>query len=314
VAALPQAYEGVALLVLTQAPRSWSNLVLLLHNVLANTPTHWPLQLVLPPHLLPQLLQQPGLRRLLCPGALVEPNPKAEKRSSAETAQFVDLSQERLPSNTGNCNTTGSRLLVSLIPKSSLSLPPDRRGLLLSSWLWRSVAAEAVLVLDTPVALCGNSPKRVTDFVGHYDWVGAAWKWAKPGSVHEFGGNGALSLRNRTALLRVLSLHSPPAKGNEDMWFVARLHALSLQDPTIRLAPRSISESWAVEEIFHASPFGVYHLMRSMDDTLRGRVLDFCPEARRLFPARHEPTNTRPSSKSKNKQRGSNQNQPGVVL
>lgn len=63
--------EGCALVLLTHAPRSWSNLVMLLHNILANTPRHWPLQVVLGhtgQPLLSHMLAQPGIRRLLCPG------------------------------------------------------------------------------------------------------------------------------------------------------------------------------------------------------------------------------------------------------
>lgn len=206
--------------------------------------------------------------------------------------------------------------------------------------------------------------------------VGAAWKWAKPGSPHEWGGNGALSLRSRAVVLAVLEdfiataamsagsgaasaaavagssgLHAS-FKGNEDMWFIRRL--VELRDralaaaavntaPTatattkaavaalpagvdwaaLRLAPREASMRWATEELFNATaahataaghgagqaahavatksvksssvavlypvaPVGVYHTMRSMEDSLRAKVLAACPEAKRLFDAKHE--------------------------
>ena len=47
---------------------------------------------------------------------------------------------------------------------------------------------------------------------------------------------------------------------------------------------------WAVEELFEVgtAPMGVYHLMRSMSNNLRAKVLNYCPEAKRFFGAKHE--------------------------
>ena len=94
-------------------------------------------------------------------------------------------------------------LVLQGLPLSLESL--DRKALLLAPSLWRSIptSADRVLVFDDPTALCGNSPRSILDFV-EYDWVGAAWKWAKPNSPHEWGGNGALSLRSRSMILRLL--------------------------------------------------------------------------------------------------------------
>ena len=59
---------------------------------------------------------------------------------------------------------------------------------------------------------------------------------------------------------------------------------------TVQLAPRQVSMAWAVEEEFdeNFAPLGVYHLMRSMTNALRAKVLRYCPEAKRLFDAKHE--------------------------
>lgn len=48
---------------------------------------------------------------------------------------------------------------------------------------------------------------------------------------------------------------------------------------------------WAVEELFNATaplPLGVYHTMRSVSNELRAKVLLACPEAKRMFEAKHE--------------------------
>ena len=90
------------------------------------------------------------------------------------------------------------------------------------------------------------------------------------------------------------------------MWFVRRLvemrddeqhqHSGNFAPPwlgSIRLAPREVSMRWAAEELYDpeapfSPPVGVYHTMRSMDDKLRAKVLAACPEAKRLFDAKHE--------------------------
>jgi hypothetical protein len=77
------------------------------------------------------------------------------------------------------------------------------------------------------------------------------------------------------------------------MWFIQRLFALRQVRgaSSVRLAPRAASMAFAVEELFDdgaPTPLGVYHTMRSMDDGLRAKFLRRCPEAKRLFDAKHE--------------------------
>ena len=138
-----------------------------------------------------------------------------------------------------------------------------------------------MLVFDDPTALCGNSPHSILDFV-EYDWVGAAWKWAKPNSPHEWGGNGALSLRSRSMVLRLLDAELADAnqaaagaagvagagaagaagergeeegalhivtKANEDMWFIRQLFGKK-DEWGLKLAPKEVSRVWAVEEMY----------------------------------------------------------------
>ena len=202
-----------------------------------------------------------------------------------------------------------SRVIITPVPTEYDSL--DRRELLLSPWLWSSCLEDKVLVFDGTSALCGNSPYTVLDFV-EFDWVGAAWKWAKKGSAHEWGGNGALSLRNRTLIVYILNQHIESVtsgkakgyqgenarterrfavfKGNEDMWFVKKLFDLD-KAMGIRLANKSVSMKWAVEELFDEDqplPLGVYHVMRSLPNKLRTKVIKSCPETKRLFEVTHE--------------------------
>lgn len=174
--------------------------------------------------------------------------------------------------------------------------PLSQRALLLSVRFWRGIRHARVLFFEVgSTVLCSSAPAALDAF-GHFDWVGAAWKWAKPGSPYTVGGNGALSLRNRDALLAVLEQSRPPDKGNEDMWYVSQLAATPrLPDPVgrpPRLAPVNVSRRFAVEEVFDMgspAPVGIYHLMRTLPYANRSRLLRLCPEAKLLFPVDHDP-------------------------
>ena len=335
------AATGVAVTILLHEPNNPSNFVALLHNYLVNLPRDWRIKVITTPQAAPRLLSIKALARL------------------------VRTTDDGRGGSGGSGSGSGSRVDLVVTPPTHADL--DRRQLLLSPWLWGEALAPAghALVFDAATALCGShAGNGVEDFLD-WDWVGAAWKWAKPGTPHMLGGNGALSLRNRSLCLSVVEdavakqvktsaaaavatakqqqqQPAPPAverryvasfKGNEDMWFVKELfsratfgnvtstatatsgtidakpnskqqqqqqqkkknkpEAAAELGPIVagpRLAPRSVCMRWAVEELFEVgtAPMGVYHLMRSMSNNLRAKVLNYCPEAKRFFGAKHE--------------------------
>lgn len=178
----------------------------------------------------------------------------------------------------------------------------SKRQLMLSVALWSRVEKLAVkaLILDQASVLCGNPTMPILGFI-HYDWIGAAWKWAmEPSSPHHRGGNGAFSIRSPKHLLVLLQTQSPPPQGppNEDMWFVRRLGEWEKQgdirngvDPP-RLASYSLQTEFAVEEIpspGHITPVAIFYLMHAMAFNDRESILYRCPEAKTLFPSLHEP-------------------------
>ena len=178
---------------------------------------------------------------------------------------------------------------VDAVPLSSSISGLSQRALLLSADFWRNIRFDRVLWFEPgTTVLCASAalPLDAPAFAP-YDWVGAPWKWAKPGTPHSVGGNGALSLRNRAALVALFDGgFAPPSKGNEDMLFVRALGGTNA-----RLAPKHVSRRFAVEETYDikTTPVGVYHLMRTMPHANRSRLLDACPEAKLLFKALHDP-------------------------
>jgi hypothetical protein len=177
----------------------------------------------------------------------------------------------------------------------------SKRQLFLSVALWSRVEKLAVkaLVLDKESVLCGNPTMPILGFT-HYDWIGAAWKWAmEPSSPHHRGGNGAFSIRSPKHLVVLLQSLTPPPQGpNEDMWLVGRLGEWEKQGDIRngvvppRLASYSVQKEFAVEEIAsprHITPVAVYHLMQAMVFNDRESIVNRCPEAKTLFPSLHEP-------------------------
>ena len=62
---------------------------------------------------------------------------------------------------------------------------------------WEKVQGDRVLVFQEDSVPCSHSLQNITDFFD-YDYIGAPWSW------YPYVGNGGLSLRNRTALIRLL--------------------------------------------------------------------------------------------------------------
>jgi hypothetical protein len=158
---------------------------------------------------------------------------------------------------------------------------------------------EKVLCVDISSVLCSRPTYPVAWFVPQFDWIGAAWSWAEDlNSRHNKGGNGALSIRSPSHMLQIL-LHQQHESGNEDMWFVSKLRDWEESGeirngvPPPKLPSHHEQQLFAVEVVPSPqghTPVGIYHLMIVMDYTNRNRMIESCPEAKRLFPPLHERT------------------------
>ncbi|KAK5664201.1 hypothetical protein OQA88_417 [Cercophora sp. LCS_1] len=123
-------------------------------------------------------------------------------------------------------------------------------------WLYETYLAPAewLLVFQTDSMLCANSRKNLNDYLD-YDWVGAPWN---PNS--RFGGNGGLSMRRVSAIVKVLKNQiRVDGSDPEDVWLTDRLGHL----PGGRLANGSVSIVFSGEskqgekvKLVHASEVG----------------------------------------------------------
>lgn len=114
--------------------------------------------------------------------------------------------------------------------------------LLTSKELWESLP-EHVLVFQQDSELFDYIP----DWMLEYDYIGAPWSF----QLH--GGNGGLSLRRTSAMLKVIN-NVPCSAINEDVYFC---NALS-ECIDCNLAPRSVCEQFSVETIFRLNTIGAH--------------------------------------------------------
>ena len=158
-------------------------------------------------------------------------------------------------------------------------------------WLWEQLApADHVLLFQSDSILCGNSERRVDDFL-EYDFIGA------PVSVYYGKGfNGGLSLRNRNMMLSVISLWNFTAEGEykdehpddesfefhgvEDQWYYKKMVKLPPKadgSPAAHLPSAEVAANFAVEAIWSERPLGYHQVKRWQSDNLT-EVDKWCPE------------------------------------
>ncbi len=123
-------------------------------------------------------------------------------------------------------------------------------GLLLSRWFWEQLPAEHILLyqIDTYIRH-GN----IEPFL-EYDYVGAPWNperctWCQSKSRV---GNGGLSLRRRSAMLRCLDARSSVCNWTEDLFYCVACEDL------LYLPSSEIARSFAVESWEHPDPLGFH--------------------------------------------------------
>jgi hypothetical protein len=162
--------------------------------------------------------------------------------------------------------------------------------------------AEHLLVFQPDSIFCANAPRTLNDYL-QYDWIGAPWA-----GDAQFGGNGGLSLRRISAILRVLqSEQRKPNDGElEDLWLCNRMHRM----PGAKMANASISKTFSVEGVwddaplgYHVGWLGVHHGQLWDSEAQVEHVLEYCPEVKMILGMRL--AGDKPKSVQKVEQEGS---------
>jgi len=146
---------------------------------------------------------------------------------------------------------------------------------------------EWMLVFQTDSIMCANSRVSLNDWL-QYDWVGAPW------SIEDrYGGNGGLSLRRLSAILKVLEFQErTPESELEDLWLIHRIGNL----PGAKMANGTVESGLSVEQVWNDEPMG-YHTgwggQRLPDEVWgtkahRERIWEYCPEIKLILGMRLE--------------------------
>jgi hypothetical protein len=115
--------------------------------------------------------------------------------------------------------------------------------LLKSKNFWNKIKEENILIFQEDSRLLREG---IEDFY-EYDYVGAAWDF------YPFVGNGGLSFRHKSAMLKVLEVCNPKNDINEDVYFAWGCNVLKLN-----LAPVHVANKFSCETQFNLGTLG-YH-------------------------------------------------------
>ncbi|KAG4028011.1 hypothetical protein MFRU_025g00770 [Monilinia fructicola] len=146
--------------------------------------------------------------------------------------------------------------------------------------LYKSLSpAEHLLVFQPDSILCTKAPTTLNDFI-QYDYIGAPWS-----AQSTYGGNGGLSLRRVSSILKVLEKERrKPGDGQlEDLWFSNTLNKLE----GTRMANAKVSKSFSVESIWDEAPLGyhigwlgVHHGQIWDKPEYVSHIMNYCPEVK----------------------------------
>ncbi|KAK6353125.1 hypothetical protein TWF696_005115 [Orbilia brochopaga] len=141
--------------------------------------------------------------------------------------------------------------------------------------------AEFLLVFQTDAMLCANSGQNLDDWI-EYDWVGASW------NVNDkFGGNGGLSIRRVSKIIKILEKQvRQPNSRAEDLWLTERLAQL----PGAHMANGTVQMRFSNEMLYQKRPMG-FHTGHGGDwlyskvwgtPELRKEMWEYCPEIKMM--------------------------------
>ncbi|KAL3428033.1 hypothetical protein PVAG01_01542 [Phlyctema vagabunda] len=147
--------------------------------------------------------------------------------------------------------------------------------------LYRDVLkpAENLLVWQPDSIFCANSKESLNDWL-KWDWVGAPWS-----ATAQYGGNGGLSLRKVSRILKVLEKRNRPHFDGalEDLWLTSRLAELK----GAKMPNATISKHFSVESVwddnplgYHVGWLGVHHEQIWDSERQVKHIMEYCPEVK----------------------------------
>lgn len=119
----------------------------------------------------------------------------------------------------------------------------DYNKLMTSRKFWESIKEENILIIQHDSALLRTGLEKFYK----WDYIGATWKF------EPFVGNGGLSFRHKSAMLKIIDTLPYDGVTNEDIYFAQGCKVLGL-----KLAPIKEANKFSCETQFHLGTLG-YH-------------------------------------------------------
>ncbi len=143
--------------------------------------------------------------------------------------------------------------------------------------IWRSIAAENILWLEPD---CVLRRPGIEAFM-QYDYIGAPWRSELALSPSCRVGNGGLSFRKRSAMLRIAENANPDHRLilPEDAYFVLNMHMCNrVEHGAFHLPDPDVASGFAVESVFHPDPLGLHKPWRYLaPEQVRGLLDGLVP-------------------------------------
>ena len=255
---------GVAVMLLFRAPR-WFHLryTFILQNALANIPQDWHLQL---------FVNQDWVQQ-------------------SQLLNYHPFLQEILLNRTA----ADPRIIVTDLPARLSQRQVKPKEILVDPWFWESIMADHVFLLSGNGVFCSNTMYRDLwdTMANHLDYCGT------PSKQIAYGTGETHSYRNKQAMLRVLEYarkHNLTLQGDKDYVFATRIMK-QMKNVPFRLPTqehvRQLGDTTSIisngTNIPHSIPVVVSGTQAKLSLEERDQLLNYCPEAKVIFPSLHEP-------------------------
>ena len=125
----------------------------------------------------------------------------------------------------------------------SINSIADYNNLFTNREFWEKIEEENILIFQEDSRLLCTGIEEFYE----YDYVGASW------GFYPYVGNGGLSFRKKSAMLKIIDNINLWDKVNEDIYFSTGCKLMNL-----KLAPVEVANKFSVETQFHLGSMG-YH-------------------------------------------------------
>lgn len=188
------------------------------------------------------------------------------------------------------------KVVLTVIDREVFKTKRKKFELMVEPWIWEHMLADTVLTFGGTSVICSNSPLSVANFT-RFDYIGAPWH-----SHKGVGGDGSISIRNRTTMLAVIKYELDKIEdetmrktaykswGQEDQFFVSRL--LQMQKEGIKVSLASKEQTMIFggsNDIFNNDVWAVSGTLPGITWQERHNFISACPEMKMHWIALHEP-------------------------